>query len=71
MLLSNIGYVIKDISHLGLYRVKYKSINNKLILNLDLLVLKYRGDTVYKRIRVLKLNYNRLIRCIRGALLEG
>jgi hypothetical protein len=58
MLLSNIGYIIKNISHFSLYRVKYKSINNKLILNLNLLVFKYRGDTVYKRIKVFKLNYN-------------
>jgi hypothetical protein len=58
MLLSNIGYIVKDISHLSLYRVKYKSVNNKLILNLNLLILKYRGDTIYKRIKVFKLNYN-------------
>jgi hypothetical protein len=71
VLLSNIGRVVKDISHLGLYRVKYKSINNKLVLNLNLLVLKYRGDAIYKRIRVFKLNYNRVIRSTRqwGALL--
>jgi hypothetical protein len=71
VLLSNISYIIKNISYSKIYRVKYKSINNKLILNLNLLVLKYRGDTVYKRIRVLKLNYSRLIKCIRGALLRG
>ena len=58
MLLSNISYIVKDISHFGLYRVKYKSINNKLILNLNLLVLKYRGDAIYKRIRVFKLDYS-------------
>jgi hypothetical protein len=58
VLLSNINYIIKDISHFNLYRVKYKSINNKLILNLNLLVLKYRGDAVYKRIRVFKFNYS-------------
>jgi hypothetical protein len=58
VLLSNISYVVKDISHLGLYRVKYKSIDNKLILNLNLLVLKGRGDAIYKRVRVFKLNYN-------------
>jgi hypothetical protein len=65
VLLSNISYIIKDISHLSLYRVKYKSINNKLILNLDLLVLKYKGDTIYKRIKVFKLNYNRVIKSIK------
>jgi hypothetical protein len=58
VLLSNISYIVKDISHLGLYKVKYKSINNKLILNLDLLVLKYREDAIYKRIKVFKLNYS-------------
>jgi hypothetical protein len=58
VLLSNIGCIVKDISHLGLYRVKYKSVNNKLILNLNLLVLKYKRDAIYKRIKVFKLNYN-------------
>ena len=58
MLLNNISYIIKDISYFSLYRVEYKSINNKLILNLNLLVLKYRGDAVYKRIKVFKLDYN-------------
>jgi hypothetical protein len=58
VLLSNINYIIKDISYFGLYRVKYKFVNNKLILNLNLLVLKYRRDTIYKRIGVFKLNYN-------------
>jgi hypothetical protein len=65
VLLSNISCVIKDISHLSLYKVKYKSINNKLVLNLNLLVLKYKGDAIYKRIRVFKLDYNRVIRSIR------
>jgi len=58
VLLSNINYIVKNISHLSLYKVKYKFINNKLILNLNLLVFKYKGDTVYKRVRVFKLNYN-------------
>jgi hypothetical protein len=62
VLLSNISYIVKDISYLSLYRVKHKFINNKLILNLNLLVLKYKGDTIYKRIRVFKLNYNRVVR---------
>ena len=65
MLLSNIGYIVKDISHLSLYRVKYKSINNKLILNLNLLVLKYKRDSIYKRVRVFKLNYSRVIKSAR------
>jgi hypothetical protein len=58
MLLSNISYIVKDISHFSLYKVKYKFINNKLVLNLNLLVFKYRRDAIYKRIRVFKLNYN-------------
>jgi hypothetical protein len=58
VLLSNISYIVKDISYLSLYKVKHKSINNKLILNLDLLVLKYKGDAIYKRIRVFELNYS-------------
>ena len=58
MLLSNINYIVKDISYFSLYRVKYKSINNKLVLNLDLPVLKGGGDAIYKRIGVFKLNYN-------------
>jgi hypothetical protein len=58
MLLSNISCIVKDISYFSLYKVKYKSINNKLILNLNLLILKYRGDTIYKRIKVFKLNYS-------------
>jgi hypothetical protein len=58
VLLSNISRAIKDISYFNLYKVKYKSINNKLVFNLDLLVLKYKGDAIYKRIGVFKLNYN-------------
>ena len=58
MLLSNISYIIKNINYFRIYKVKYKSINNKLILNLNLLVFKYRGDAIYKRIKVFKLNYN-------------
>ena len=71
MLLSNISYIIKNISYFSLYKVKYKSINNKLILNLNLLVFKYRGDAIYKRIRVFKLNYSQLIKYIKSALLKG
>jgi hypothetical protein len=56
--LSNINYIIKDISYFSQYKVEYKSINNKLVLNLNLLVFKYKGDVIYKRIRVFKLNYN-------------
>jgi hypothetical protein len=58
VLLSNINYIVKDISYFSLYKVKYKSINNKLIFNLNVLVFKYKGNTIYKRIKVFKLNYN-------------
>jgi hypothetical protein len=57
VLLSDINYIVKDIGYFSLYKVKYKSINNKLILNLNLLVLKYKGDAIYKRIKVFKLNF--------------
>jgi len=56
--LNNINYIIKDISYFSLYKVKYKFINNKLVFNLNLLILKYKGDVIYKRIKVFKLNYN-------------
>jgi hypothetical protein len=65
VLLSNISYIIKDISYFSLCKVKYKFINNKLIFNLNLLVFKYRGDTIYKRIKVFKLNYNRVIKFVK------
>ena len=58
MFLNNINYIIKDISYFSLYKVKYKFINNKLVFNLNLLILKYKGDVIYKRIKVFKLNYN-------------
>jgi hypothetical protein len=58
VLLSNISYIVKDIGYFSLYRVKYKFINNKLVFNLNLLVLKYKKDIIYKRIKVFKLNYN-------------
>jgi hypothetical protein len=69
--LYNISYIIKDISHFNLNKIKYKAINNKLVFNLNLLVFKYRGGAIYKRIRVLKLNCSRFIRPFkgRGALL--
>jgi hypothetical protein len=64
--LCNISYIVKDISHIGLGRIKYKTINNKLVFNLDLLVLKCGRDAIYKRIGVLKLDYSRFIRPLRG-----
>jgi hypothetical protein len=58
VLLNNISYIVKNISYFSLYKVKYIFINNKLIFNLNLLVFKYKGDTIYKKIRVFKLNYS-------------
>ena len=73
MLLSNISYIIKDISYLSLYKVKHITINKKLVLDLDLLVLKSGRDAIYKRIKVFKLNYKQVIRSFerQGALLES
>jgi hypothetical protein len=58
MLLNNINYIIKVINYFNLYKIKYKFINNKLILNLNLLGFKYKEDIIYKRIKVFKFNYN-------------
>ena len=73
MLLSNISYIVKDISYLSLYKVKHITINKKLVLNLDLLVLKSKRDAIYKRIRVFKLNYKQVIRSFKrqDALLKS
>jgi hypothetical protein len=56
--LSNISYIIKDISYFSLYKIKYIIINKELIFNLNLLVFKSKRDIIYKRIKVLKFNYN-------------
>jgi hypothetical protein len=64
--LSNINYAVKDISHFSLLKIEYITINKKLILNLDLLVLKGRGDAIYKRVKVYKLDYRRVIMFLRG-----
>jgi len=71
--LSNISYIVKDISYLSLYRVKHITINRKLIFNLDLLVLKSKRDAIYKKIKILKLDYKQVIKFLRrqGALLES
>jgi hypothetical protein len=60
--LNNTAYIIKDIRHFYLFRVKYLFINNKLIFNLDLLVLIYKRDVIYKGIKIYKLNYLRFNR---------
>jgi hypothetical protein len=71
--LNSINCVIKDISHFSLLRVKYITINKKLILNLNLLVFKEGGDAIYKRVRVYKLDYKRVVVSLRGrgALIES
>jgi hypothetical protein len=56
--LCNISRAVKDISHLSLGRIKYRAVDNKLVFDLDLLVLKYGGGAIYKRIGVLKLDYS-------------
>ena len=58
MFLSYISYIIKDISYFNLYKGKYITINKELILDLNPLILKERRGTIYKRVKVFKLNYN-------------
>jgi hypothetical protein len=48
--------MIKDISYLRLFRVEYLLINNKLIFNLNPSVFIYKGDAIYKEIKVYKLD---------------
>ena len=52
MFLSNIGYIIKYIGYLCLFRVKYIVVNKEFVFNLDALVLKEGGGAIYKRVRV-------------------
>ena len=66
MLLYNINYIIKDINYFNLSGIKYKIINNKLVFNLNLLILKYKRNTIYKRIKVFEFNYNRFIKSLKG-----
>ena len=56
MFLNNVAYIIKDIYYLRLFRVEYLFINNKLIFNLTPLILIYKRDVIYKKIKVYKLN---------------
>jgi hypothetical protein len=65
VLLSNISYIVKDIGYSSLYRVKYITINKELIFYLNPLVLKYKGNTIHKRIKVFKLNYSRVVKSTR------
>ena len=57
MFLSNVNYIVKNISYFSLLKVKYITINKKLILNLNPLILKKGGDAIYKRVKVYKLDY--------------
>ena len=52
MFLGNIGYIIKYIGHLCLFRVEYIVVNKEFIFNLNALVLKGGGGAIYKRVRV-------------------
>jgi hypothetical protein len=61
VLLSDINYIVKDIDYSSLYKIEYKSINNKLVFNLNLLVFKYMVVAIYKRIGVFKFNYSRFV----------
>jgi hypothetical protein len=71
--LNNINYTVKNISYLSLLKVEYITINKKLVLNLDLLILKREGDAICKRVRVYKLDYKQVIMSSKGqgALLES
>jgi hypothetical protein len=66
MFLNNTAYIIKDIRYFSLFKVKYLFINNKLILNLNLLVLINKGDVIYKRVKIYKLNCLRSNRLFKG-----
>jgi len=57
MFLNNITYIIKDIYYFNLFKVEYLFINNELIFNLNLLILIYKRNFIYKRIKVYKFNY--------------
>ena len=48
--------MIKDISYLRLFRVEYLLINNKIVFNLNPLILVYKRDVIYKEIKVYELN---------------
>ena len=65
MLLNNINYIIKDISYFNLYKVEYITINKELVFNLNLLILKNKRDIIYKRVKVFKLNYIRVIKSLK------
>ena len=52
MFLGNVGYIIKYIGHLYLFRVKYIVVNKEFVFNLDILVLKGGGGAIYKRVKV-------------------
>jgi hypothetical protein len=57
MFLNSVNYIIKKVNYFSLLKVKYITINKKLIFNLNLLFLKEGGDAIYKRVKVYKLNY--------------
>jgi hypothetical protein len=55
--LNSVSYIVKNISYFSLLKVKYITINKKLIFNLNLLVFKKGGNAIYKRVKVYKLDY--------------
>jgi hypothetical protein len=62
MLLSNICYIIKNISHFSLLKVKYIAINKEFVFDLDLLIFKRKKDAIRKWFWVFKFNYNSVIK---------
>jgi len=57
--------MIKDIRYFRLFWIEYLFINNKLVFNLDPLILVYKGDVIREGIKVRELNclwFNRLIK---------
>jgi hypothetical protein len=50
--LGNVGYIIKYIGHLCLFQVEYIVVDKEFVFNLNALVLKEGGGTIYKRVGV-------------------
>jgi hypothetical protein len=50
--LGNVGYIIKYIGYLCLFRVEYIVVDKEFVFNLDALVLKGGGGVIYKRVGV-------------------
>jgi hypothetical protein len=50
--LGNVGYIIKYIGHLCLFRVEYIVVNKEFVFDLNALVFKEGGGAIYKRVGV-------------------